>query len=73
MQKVSFILTTYNSNSNLIKTMSSILMQDYPSIEIVIKDGGSSDGTKDLIEKYGKELGSRLIWKSESEIGRAHV
>jgi glycosyltransferase len=69
MQKVSFILTTYNSNSNLIKTMSSILMQDYPSIEIVIKDGGSSDGTKDLIEKYGKELGSRLIWKSESDKG----
>ena len=69
MQKVSFILTTYNCSSNLEKTMTSILMQDYPSIEIIIKDGGSTDGTKDLIEKYSRELGEGLLWKSE--IGRA--
>ncbi len=69
MQKVSFILTTYNCSSNLEKTMTSILMQDYPSIEIIIKDGGSTDGTKDLIEKYSRELGEGLLWKSESDKG----
>ena len=62
MQKVSLILTTYNCIDNLKTTMSTILSQDYPDIEIVIVDGASTDGTKELIEEYGRQLDSRLIW-----------
>lgn len=55
MYKVSLILTTYNSADNLPKTLASIDEQDYPDIEVVIKDGGSTDGTLDIIEEYAKK------------------
>ncbi|MBO5094468.1 MAG: glycosyltransferase [Lachnospiraceae bacterium] len=69
MKKVSLILTTYNCKKNFQSTMESILMQDYPEIEIVIADGGSTDGTKELIEFYEKDLGNRLVWRSEEDDG----
>ena len=54
MQKVSLILTTYNSAENLRKTLQSIDMQDYAQIEVNIKDGGSTDETIAVIENYEK-------------------
>ena len=50
--KVSLILTTYNCRDNLIKTLNSIDQQDYTDIEVVIKDGLSTDGTIDIIKEY---------------------
>lgn len=51
------------------ETMASILAQDYPGIEIVVKDGQSTDGTKELIASYARELGNKLIWKSSADRG----
>lgn len=68
-KKVSFILTTFNCVDHLQETMESILAQDYPAIEIVVKDGQSTDGTKELIESYARELGNKLIWKSFADRG----
>lgn len=50
--KVSLILTTYNSIENLPRTLESIDSQNYDNIEVVIKDGNSTDGTIDLINEY---------------------
>lgn len=66
--KVSLILTTFNSKDNLVKTLKSIEEQDYSDIEVVIKDGGSIDGTIDIIQKYEKEH-NNVIWKSEPDSG----
>ena len=44
---VSLILTTYNSADNLARTLESIEKQDYPQIEVNIKDGGSTDDLED--------------------------
>ena len=52
MDKVSLILTTYNSAENIGTTLSSILGQDYPEIEIIVKDGGSSDETQSIVNQY---------------------
>ena len=52
MKTVSLILTTYNSAGNLIRTLESIEKQDYPQIEVIIKDGGSRDDTIEIIKKY---------------------
>ena len=58
MQKISLILTTYNSKENLLKTYKSIRQQDYPDIEIVVVDGGSTDRTVSEIQKCaGHESG----------------
>ena len=45
---VSLLMTTWNCREALKKTLKSVERQDYPSIEIVIKDGGSTDGTVDM-------------------------
>jgi glycosyltransferase involved in cell wall biosynthesis len=48
----SVITVTYNAVEVLERTISSVLSQSYPQLEYIIIDGGSSDGTKELIEPY---------------------
>ena len=50
--KISIVTITYNSAATLEETVRSVVMQDYPSLEYVIIDGGSSDGTLDIVSKY---------------------
>lgn len=66
--KVSLILTTYNCKENLIRTLQSIEQQDYTNLEVVIKDGGSTDGTLDIIHDFAQRH-ANVIWKSESDKG----
>lgn len=67
--KVSFISTSFNSKNLLEKTMLSVLEQDYPNIEHVIIDGGSTDGTVELIKQYEPIYNGKLIWISEPDKG----
>ncbi len=54
MDKVSLVMTTFNNIAHMRLTLESVRAQDYPSIEVVIWDGGSTDGTLDVIEEYAK-------------------
>ena len=69
MKKVSLILTTYNSSLNLKKTLKSIESQNYPNIEVVIKDGGSTDDTLDIIHNYEKNSKYPVIWECKKDSG----
>lgn len=69
MIKVSLILTTYNSAENLKKTLESIEEQDYEDIEIVIKDGLSTDGTLEVIQKYADKSKYKIVWTSGKDRG----
>lgn len=69
MKKVSLILTTYNCKDNLEITLKSIENQDYPEVEVLIKDGGSTDGTMDVIKNYQQNSKYSVNWKSEPDIG----
>ena len=64
MLTVSLILTTFNSENNLPNTLNSIEMQDYPIIEVIIKDGGSTDGTLQIIEQYAQNSRFKVNWSS---------
>lgn len=68
-KKVSLILTTYNCKENLIKTLESIEKQDYPEIEVIIKDGGSKDGTLDIIAEYQKKSHNEVKWITKLDKG----
>jgi len=58
--KVSIITVCFNSVATIEETIQSVLAQDYPDIEHIVIDGGSTDGTLDLIERYKDRLGGYI-------------
>lgn len=66
MVKVSIITVCFNAEKTLESTMRSILEQDYKDFEYIIIDGGSTDGTIDIINRYKDRL---AYWISEPDNG----
>ncbi|UEG49445.1 glycosyltransferase [Ferruginibacter lapsinanis] len=64
--KISLITVTYNSEKFLEDCIKSVVIQDYHSIEHIIIDGGSSDGTIQIIKKYNDHIAK---WISEKDEG----
>ena len=54
--KISVITVTFNAAASLEKTILSVLAQSYHSIEYLIVDGNSTDGTNEIIKKYQNKL-----------------
>lgn len=53
---ISIITVVYNASSDLESTILSVINQTYPNIEYIIIDGGSTDGTIDIIRKYNDHI-----------------
>jgi glycosyltransferase involved in cell wall biosynthesis len=66
---VSIITVCFNSEKTLEKTILSVLNQSYVNIEYIIIDGGSTDGTIDIIKSNVNKFSNNLIWISESDNG----
>lgn len=66
---ISIITVCYNSFKTLRRTMDSVLVQSFDDYEYIIIDGGSTDGTVELIKQYELLFKGRLKWKSEKDKG----
>ena len=56
MPELSIITINLNNKEGLEKTISSVLSQRSANLEFIVIDGGSTDGSKELIEKYGSSI-----------------
>lgn len=66
MNKVSIITVNRNNAGGLEKTIKSVIEQSYPLFEFIIIDGNSTDGSVDIIKKYGNNI---TYWVSEDDTG----
>lgn len=68
--KISIITPSFNQGKYIDKTIRSVLEQDYSNFEYIIMDGGSTDGTIDVVKKYEQQL---TFWKSEKDRGQVNA
>lgn len=67
MPRISVIIPSYNAAQFIEETIQSILNQNFPQSECIVIDGGSIDGTTEILKKHG----DRLTWISEKDKGQS--
>jgi glycosyltransferase involved in cell wall biosynthesis len=65
---ISIVTPSFNQGHFLETTIRSVLLQRYPALEYLVLDGGSTDGSREIIERYSDRL---AFWRAERDGGHA--
>src|SRR5881397_222083 len=68
LPSITIVTPSYNQAAFLEETIRSVLLQGYPNLEYIVMDGGSTDGSVEIIKKYAKHL---TYWTSQKDAGPA--
>lgn len=68
--KITVVMPNFNQVKFLERALLSIIQQNYPNIELIVIDGGSTDGSLDVIKKYHSKI---AYWLSEKDEGMYHA
>jgi glycosyltransferase involved in cell wall biosynthesis len=68
--KISIVTAVRNGEKYIEETIRSVLQQNYPNLEYIVMDGGSTDGTLEIIQKYRQHI---AYWVSEPDQGLFHA
>jgi glycosyltransferase involved in cell wall biosynthesis len=68
--RISIVTPSFNQDQFIEETIRSVILQNYPSLEYIIIDGGSSDSSLEIIKKYEPWV---TYWTSEPDNGQSHA
>jgi len=67
--RISIVIPSYQQAEFLPATLDSVLSQNIPDVEVMVRDGGSTDGSVDILRKYE----GQIDWLSRPDYGQAHA
>ena len=70
LPKISIVTPSFNQGEYIEETIRSVLLQNYPNLEYIVIDGGSTDKTIEIIKKYAQWI---TYWVSEPDNGQSHA
>lgn len=70
LPKISIVIPSYNKADYIRFTLQSIVDQRYPNLEVIIQDGGSTDGTVKIIKEFARKYPKIFLWDSKQDKGQ---
>lgn len=67
---ISIVIPSYNKVDFIGETLKSIVKQKYSNLEVIIQDGGSTDGTLRVIKAYATKYPDKIVWESRKDKGQ---